>query len=49
MVPDPNVSLYFLCFPSDEPYLQFRRNVFYPKSKELQVQLPRILCKTIHL
>ncbi|XP_030293501.1 FERM domain-containing protein 8 [Sparus aurata] len=27
----------------DEPYLQFRRNVFYPKSKELQIEDEAVL------
>lgn len=44
----PNVSFSCAFFPLDEPYLQFRRNVFYPKSKELQVPLPLVLCYRIH-
>lgn len=44
----PNVSFSCAFFPLDEPYLQFRRNVFYPKSKELQVQSPHFLCYRIH-
>lgn len=28
---------------TDEPYLQFRRNVFYPKSKEQQVLVTHML------
>lgn len=33
---DPKVSS-SPALSSDEPFLQYRRNVFYPKSKELQV------------
>lgn len=36
-------------FPTDEPYLQFRRNVFYPKSKEQQVLVPHMLRSIYHI
>lgn len=36
-------------FSTDEPFLQFRRNVFYPKSKEQQVLVAHMLCSSLYV